>query len=168
MSSIVTDNSIAVSNPAIIYSSSDPNVVTVDNMGNIMGIGLGQAVITAKLKYHDTISDSITVTTVETLSHNYSISLTGSSTMTTAGTKAYSVKIYDNGTEVLDKSVTWSVINVDNTGTPYVKIYSFTGNSCTLKCNSSSYVGKVVRLTATLASDGTVTSSIDVTIKSPF
>ncbi|MBE0341092.1 hypothetical protein E4V51_07530, partial [Paenibacillus sp. 28ISP30-2] len=50
-----TDNGNEIANPAITYISSDPSVVSVDQQGQVMGIALGQASITAKLTYHPTI-----------------------------------------------------------------------------------------------------------------
>lgn len=76
-----TDNGIAVANPIVTFTSSDSNTISVDNSGKVMGIALGQAIITANLTYHEMISDSITITTVETLTHSYTINITGSSTI---------------------------------------------------------------------------------------
>lgn len=165
----VTDNGTAVTNPAVTFTSSDPNCVSVDNTGKVMGIALGQAVITAKLTYHDTVTDSITITTVETLAHNYSITIAGSSTVKLGQSQSYVAHIYDNGNEVFDKSVAWSIRNQDGTSTPYASITASTGNSATVKAASSSaYLNKYVVLKATLSDDSTVFKEFNIQIKSLF
>jgi hypothetical protein len=135
-----------------------------------MGISLGQAIITAKLTYHDTVSDSITITTVETLTHSYTINITGSTTIKLGQSQSYVAHIYDNGTEVFDKSVAWSVRNQDGTTSPaYATITASTGNSVTIKANSSSsYINKYVVLKATLSDDETVYKEFSVQLKSLF
>ncbi|OCZ53378.1 Ig-like domain-containing protein, partial [Dehalobacter sp. TeCB1] len=123
-----TDNGTALANPVVTYTSSDSNIVSVDNTGKVMGIALGQAVITAKLTYHDAVSDSITITTVETFTHSYTIDITGSTTIKLGQSQSYVAHIYDNGTEVFDKSVAWSVRNQDGTTSPaYATITASTG-----------------------------------------
>jgi uncharacterized protein YjdB len=67
----VTDDGDPISNPSITFSSSDPNVVSVDNQGKVMGIQAGQAAITSKLTYYPDVQDTIQITTVETLTHTY-------------------------------------------------------------------------------------------------
>ena len=166
----VTDNGIAVTNPIVTFTSSDSNIVSVDNIGKIMGVALGQAIVTAKLTYHDTILDSITITTVETLTHSYTINITGSTTIKLGQSQSYVAHIYDNGSEVFDKSVVWSVRNQDGTISPaYATITTSTGNSVTIKANSSStYVNKYIILKATLSDDETVFKEFIVQLKSLF
>ena len=163
-----TDNGTAVANPVVTFTSSDSNTVSVDNTGKVMGIASGQAIITAKLTYHDTIFDSITITTIETFSHSYTISITGSATVKLGQSQSYVAHIYDNGTEVFDKSVVWSVRNQDGTTSPaYATITTSTGNSVTIKGNSSStYVNRYMVLTATLSDDVTVYKEFIVQLKS--
>ena len=165
-----TDNGIAVTNPIVTFTSSDSNTISVDNSGKVMGIALGQAIITAKLTYHDAILDSITITTIETFSHSYTISITGSATVKLGQSQSYVAHIYDNGTEVFDKSVVWSVRNQDGTTTAaYATITTSTGNSVTIKGNSSStYVNKYIVLKATLSDDETVFKEFIVQLKSLF
>ena len=166
----VTDNGIAVTNPIVTFTSSDSNTISVDNTGKVMGIALGQAIITAKLTYHDAILDSITITTIETFSHSYTVDITGSATVKLGQSQSYVAHIYDNGTEVFDKSVVWSVRNQDGTTSPaYATITTSTGNSVTIKGNSSStYVNKYLVLKATLSDDETVFKEFIVQLKSLF
>ena len=165
-----TDNGTAVENPIVTFTSSDSNIISVDNTGKVMGIAVGQAIITAKFTYHDSISDSITITTVETFTHSYTIDISGSTTIKLGQSQSYVAHIYDNGSEVFDKSVEWSVRNQDGTTSPaYATITTSTGNSVTIKGNSSStYVNKYIVLKATLSDDPTVFKEFTVQLKSLF
>lgn len=166
----VTDNGTIVANPIVTFTSNDSNAVSVDNTGKVMGINLGQALVTAKLKYHDTISDSITIATIETLSHSYTISIDGCTILYIGQSESYVAHINDNGLEVFDKSVVWSVRNQDGTTSPaYATITTSTGNSVTIKANSSSaYINRYVVLKATLSDDTTVFKEFIVQLKSLF
>jgi len=166
---IVTDNGIEVANPAITFTSSNPQYISVDNAGMVMGIASGQALITAKLTYHDTILDSIIMVATENISHSYSITITGSSTVIIGLSQSYVTHIFDNGTEVFDKSVIWSIRNQDGTSTAYATIAASTGNSATVKAASnSSYVNKYVILKAALSDDNSVFNEHTIQIKSLF
>lgn len=166
----VTDNGTAVENPVVTFTSNDSNIVSVDNMGKVMGIAPGQAIITAKLTYHDTVSDSITITTIETLTHSYTVLITGSTTIKLGMSQSYVAHIYDNGTEVFDKSVVWGVRNQDGTTSPaYATITASTGNSVTIKAiSSSTYLNRYIVLKATLSDDETVFKEFTIQLKSLF
>jgi hypothetical protein len=162
-----TDNGNEIMSPAITFTSSDPNVVSVDNQGKVMGIQAGQATITASLTYHPTVLDTILMTTVETVTHNYSISITGNPTIKLGQSASYVTHIYDNGTEVFDQSVQWILRNQDNSTPVMASITASTGNSATVKIGSqSSYVSKYIVLSATLTGDPSITIEKSIQIKS--
>lgn len=166
----VTDNGTVAANPVVTFTSSDSNIVSVDNTGKVMGIALGQAIISANLTYHEAISDSITITTIETLTHSYTISITGSTTVKLSQSQSYVAHINDNGSEVFDKSVVWSVRNQDGTTSPaYVSITTSTGNGVTIKAiSSSTYANRYIVLKATLSDDVTVFKEFTVQVKNLF
>jgi hypothetical protein len=165
----VTDEGSPVANPAITFSSSDPNVISIDNQGKVMGIEAGQATITAKLTYYPDVQQTIQITTVETLTHTYTISITGNLTIKVGQSASNVSQIYDNGTEVFDQSVVWSLRNQDNSTPIMGSITASTGNSATLKAGSSSgYINKYIVLAATLTSDPTVTTEKTIQLKSLF
>ncbi|MEA4987650.1 MAG: hypothetical protein VB095_06285 [Anaerovorax sp.] len=163
----VTDNGAKVENPAIIFSSNKNDIVSVDNTGKVMGIELGQAIVTANLTYHDTISDSINITVAETISHSYTVDITGKNYIYLNRTQSYVAHIFDNGTEIFDKSVVWSIRNQDGTTVlSYATITESTGNSVTIKAGGSSCVRKYVVLKATLDEDENIYKEFVVQIKS--
>ncbi|NHN34708.1 Ig-like domain-containing protein [Paenibacillus agricola] len=165
----VTDDGDPISNPSMTFSSSDPNIVSVDNQGKVMGIEAGEATITAKLTYHPNVQGAIEIKTVETMTHTYTISLTGNPTIKIGQSSSYTSHIYDNGTEVFDQSVQWSLRNQDNSTPIMGSITASTGNSATVKGGSSSgYINKYIVLTAVLTSDPTITLEKTIQLKSLF
>ncbi|MGN8230420.1 Ig-like domain-containing protein, partial [Paenibacillus polymyxa] len=164
-----TDNGNEIANPAITYISSDPSVVSVDQQGQVMGIALGQARITAKLTYHPAVQSSIEMRVVETGTHIYSITITGSPTLKTGQSASYVSHIYDHGVEVFGQSVEWSLRNQDDS-TPIIgSVTASTGNSVTVKAGSSSGANnKALVLTATLVSDPSITIEKTISLKNLF
>ncbi|URJ59018.1 Ig-like domain-containing protein [Paenibacillus polymyxa] len=164
-----TDNGNEIANPAITYISSDPNVVSVDQQGQVMGIALGQASITAKLTYHPTVLSTIEMRVVETGTHFYAIAITGNSVLKTGQSISYVSHIYDHGVEVFDQSVEWSLRNQDHSTPIMGSIAASTGNSVTVKAGSSSGANnKALVLTATLVSDPSMTKEKTISLKNLF
>ncbi len=164
-----TDNGNEIANPAITYISSDPSVVSVDQQGQVMGIALGQARITAKLTYHPAVQSSIEMRVVETGTHIYSIAITGNAVLKTGQSASYVSHIYDHGVEVFGQSVEWSLRNQDDS-TPIIgSVTASTGNSVTVKAGSSSGANnKALVLTATLVSDPSITIEKTISLKNLF
>ena len=167
----VTDNGIAMNPlPALTYMSSDSSVLAVDNTGKLMGVNPGTATVTCHMTYENTVQSTIYITVVEIVSHVYTITVTGSTTVKLGQSQSYVAHFYDNGTEVFDKSAIWTIRNQDGTTSPaYATITTSTGNSVTIKGNSSStYVNKYIVLKATLSDDETVFKEFIVQLKSLF
>nr|WP_238354143.1 Ig-like domain-containing protein [Paenibacillus sp. 23TSA30-6] len=164
-----TDNGNEVTNPAITYVSSDPSMVSVDQQGQVMGIALGQASITAKLTYHPTVLSTIEMRVVETGTHIYSIAITGNPMLKTGQSSSYVSHIYDHGVEVFDQSVEWSLRNQDDSTPTKGSITASTGNSVAVKAGSSSgSSNKALILTATLVSDPSMTIEKTISLKNLF
>lgn len=163
LSVTVTDNgSLMNPLPALIFRTTDQTVASVDNTGKIMGINPGVATVTCSMTYKPTVSDTIEVTVTENITHLYTVSITGGTTIKTNRSQSYVAKIFDNGNEVFDKSVVWSIRNQDGTGTLYANISGATGNSVTVTAGSS--YNKYVILKATLADDATVFSEFTIKV----
>ncbi|KAF6616195.1 hypothetical protein J2W97_001772 [Paenibacillus jamilae] len=164
-----TDNGNEIANPAITFISSDPNVVSVDQQGQVMGIALGQVSITAKLTYHPTVLSTIEMRVVETGARIYSIAITGNPILKTGQSTSYVSHIYDHGTEVFDQSVEWSLRNQDHSTPIMGSITASTGNSVTIKAGSSSgAINRALVLTATLVSDPSITIEKTINLKNLF
>ncbi|WP_336078136.1 hypothetical protein [Paenibacillus sp. 203] len=164
-----TDNGNEIANPTITYTSSDPSIISVDQHGQVMGIVLGQASITARLTYHPAVQSTIEMRVVETGTHIYSIAITGNSVLKTGQSASYVSHIYDHGTEVFDQSVEWSLRNQDDSTPIMGGVTASTGNSVTIKAGrSSGSSNKALVLTATLVSDPSITIEKTISLKNLF
>ncbi|MET3212159.1 UNVERIFIED_CONTAM: hypothetical protein ABIC26_005175 [Paenibacillus sp. PvR008] len=164
-----TDNGNEIANPPVTYTSSDPNVISVDQQGQVMGIALGQASITAKLTYHPTVLNTIEMRVVETGTHIYSVAITGNSVLKTGQSSSYVSHIYDHGVEVFDQSVEWNLRNQDDSTPIMGSITANAGNSVTIKAGSSSGANnKALALTVTLVSDSSMTAEKTINLKNLF
>jgi len=165
----VTDNGIAMNPlPALTYMSSDPSLLAVDNTGKLMAINSGTATVICQMTYENTIQGTIDITVVEVFSHVYTIGITGSPTVKLGQSQSYVAHFYDNGTEVFDKQGIWTIRNQDGSTSPvYATITTSTGNSVTIKGNSSStYINRYIVLRATLSDDAAVYKEFIVQLKS--
>ncbi|MCJ7688244.1 MAG: hypothetical protein MUO60_02810 [Clostridiaceae bacterium] len=80
--------------------------------------------------------------------------------------ESYVSHIYIDGTEVLDKSVEWSLKNQDNSTPVMGSVIENIGNSSSVEIgNESSYVNKYVVLSATLIDDPSITINKLIQIK---
>ncbi|MCJ7688578.1 MAG: ice-binding family protein [Clostridiaceae bacterium] len=85
------------------------------------------------------------------------IEITGNDTIMLGQSESYVSHIYIDGTEVLNKSVKWSLKNQDNSTPVMGSVIENIGNSCTVEIgNESSYVNKYVVLSATLTDDPSI------------
>lgn len=166
---VATNNDDPMDMPTITYSSSHPNVVSVDNQGKVMGIEVGQAIITASMAYYPNVSNAIQITVVEEMSHNYSILLSGEAAIKLGQSKSYVATIYDNGSEVIDQSVQWSLKNQDDSTPVKGSITANTGKSATVKAGSQyEYINNYMVLTAIQISDTNITAEKIIQMKSLF
>jgi len=151
-----TDNGQIVENPEVTYLSNNESVATVDSNGLVTCHAIGQATITATYK---NVSDTIIINVVEVVGDNYEIQFINPATSIYINqTETFNIKVLNNGVEVTDKAVVWSISDIT-----LATIQSSTNNSCTLK--ASNIFGNVV-LRATLADDENVFAEISIKIKS--
>jgi hypothetical protein len=169
----VTDNGTTMTNPDITFLSSDSSIASVDNLGQVMGIDLGNATITARMTNNPTILDTIAITVSEApVEHVFTIAITtGPATIKIGQTGNYVCTVYDNGVVVTDQPATWSIHypNPDGTSTAYASVTSQTGNSAAVKAaNNSAYVNKYFLVECTLNSDTSINTTKQVQVKSLF
>ncbi|WP_017380274.1 ice-binding family protein [Paenisporosarcina sp. TG-14] len=112
------------------------------------------------------IKSTVVAPSVEPVAHNYSIATTGNPTLELGHSASYSSQIFDNGIEVFDQSVQWSLRNQDDSTPTMGSITEVTGNSATVNVGSdSSYVNKYLVLSATLTDDPSITIEKLIQIK---
>ena len=166
---IVTDKGSQVSTlPEIICTSSNEAIATVSNTGLITGISNGEVSITAVVSGYPQAAVTVSTKVIGTVTPSYSVGITFKNTaqIRVGGyPKPFTAVVYENGTAVTTKSVTWSVKNKDYTGDAISTLSDMTGTTCKLAAlNNNAYIGHSVVLTATLSDDSTVFYNLNVLI----
>jgi len=152
-----TDNGAVVENPVVTYSSDNETVATVDSNGLVTCHAIGQAVITSN---YNGVSDTFIINGIEVVTDNYSIEYVNPVTSIYQGqSKTFTIKVLNNGVEVTDKTVTWSVSD-----TTLATITGSTNTTATLKA-SSSKLGYLT-LKCTLTDDVNIFKETQIQIKS--
>ena len=165
----VTDNGAAVSTlPAFTCTSSSEAIATVSNTGLITGVANGEATITAAITGYPDAKVTISAKVTGSVTPSYSVAITfknSAQIKVGSSAKPFTAVIYENGTAITTKSVTWSVKNKDYTGETMAALSDMTGTTCKLSVpNNNAYIGYSVVLNATLADDSTVFCNLDVLI----
>ena len=166
---IVTDKGIQVSDsPEIICISSNEAIATVSNTGLITSISNGETAITAIIAGYPEAAVTVSTKVTGAVTPSYSVAITfKNSAEITIGfsAKTFTAVIYENGTAITTKAVTWSVNNKDYTGDAIATLSYMTGTTCKLAAlNNNAYIGYSVVLTATLTDDSTAFYNLDVSI----
>ncbi|WP_444645007.1 Ig-like domain-containing protein [Caproiciproducens sp. R1] len=165
----VTDNGAAISTlPAFTCTSSNEAIATVSNTGLITGVANGEATITVAITGYPDTAIKISAKVTGTVTPSYSVAITFKNTaqIKVGGfPKPFTAVVYENGTAITTKSVTWSVKNKDYTGDSMTTLSDMTGTACKLAAlDNTAYIGHTAVLTATLADDSTVFFNLDVLI----
>lgn len=125
--------------------------ISMGTKASINGRLLAQTAVTL-------IKSTVVAPSNEPATHNYSIDITGNDAIELGQSANYLSHVYDNGTEVLDKTIQWSVKNQDNSNPVMASLTSVIGNAVTVKAYSkASYVNKYVVLSGTLTDDPSIT-----------
>ena len=112
------------------------------------------------------IKSTVVAPANEPVTHNYSILISGKENIELGQSAPYISHIYDNGIEVFDKSVQWSLKNQDNSTPSMASITEGIGNSANVNIGSEvSYTNKYVVLSATLTDDPSITIEKLIQIK---
>jgi hypothetical protein len=153
----VKNNGVLVENPAITYISSSPLIATVSTTGLITPLLAG---ITNIIATSNGASDTISVTVEEVITNNYSIEfINASPTIYQNQSKTYTIKVLNNGSQIFDKPVTWSISD-----TSLATITGSTDTTATIKASSVN-LGNVV-LRATLTEDTNIFKEQNILVKS--
>ena len=165
---IVTDSGQQVlALPEMTCTSSDEAIATVDSTGMITGIVNGTASITTTIVDYPEVTITIPVEVAGSVQPSYSVTITftGSAQIYVGGNaKTLTAHVFNNGTEVADKLVTWSLSNQDGSTTAMANITSATDLICKVQAvNNKANLNKYVVLIAALSDDTTV--FIDLAIK---
>jgi hypothetical protein len=157
---------------AVVFSSSDTSIATVDATGLVTGQGIGTATITCANATNSAIRDMIDVN-VEEVPASFSINITSTysapNEIKLNQSKVYDAQVYNGSTLITDGSqpVTWELFADDQTSaTTLATITAQDGYSCTVKNNDAT--SGYVQLKATLQSNSTVFAWLRIQMKPLF
>lgn len=156
---VVTNGTSAVTPQLdLICTSSAQAVATVTNTGLITGIAAGTAVITCTIAEYPNVSVQVNIEVKATVADSYSITISGNTKLKVGGSNStYTSTIYNNGTAVSGKAVTWSIRNADTSTTARATISSYTDLTCKAKApDISDSIGAKVILKATLSDNSNI------------
>jgi len=153
---VLTDNGVVVSNPVLTYVSDDTDVCTVSSSGLITAVETGTTTLDVS---YGTTSAIINVTVQATpATNNYTLEISGDSTIKINQSKTYLVKMYNNGVLIANMPCTWSLNN------NYCSITSQTDNDVIIKAGTTS--GFTTTLRVQLDSTPTTFATLVVTVNS--
>mgnify|MGYP001339465636 CR=1 FL=1 len=158
---IVTQNNIEVSNPHLVFSTSDETIVNVNSDGLVSTLKTGTATIT--VSYNGT-STSVEINVVDVVNDLYSIVIEGSDYIYIGREQTYVGKVMNNGDQVFDKTINWVLTNTSGGSTTLASIVP-DENSVKVIANDSEQYGTVV-LWGILSNDNNVYSQKQIRIKS--
>lgn len=140
---VVKNNDIVLSpTPSLIYTSSNTSVATVSNSGLVTPIMNGSATITVKMASNLTILDTINVT-VSAVQDNYTVEISGSTSIVKAKTSIYSCVFKNNGIAITDNSVFYLTADDGVSSTTLATITSQYGTANTCVVTAGSTLGYV-------------------------
>ncbi len=149
----VTPTPADASYPVVFWSSSDETVATVDYLGRVIGIGYGEATITARSKMHQNVTATYTVTVPAPSVEPESISFDPTSyTLEVDDSDVLIPTFYSSEGDVTETGLDWessntSIVSVNSSGT-------ITANA----------IGGPVTITATSDVNPSATTSVEVTV----
>lgn len=140
LNTICSDNNVQVESPILLYNSSNPLIVSVNELGLMQCLLEGESIITVN---YNNVSASINIVVKnEAIIDSYSVSITPSdSTLKVSRSLVLTASAMNNGVEDLSKEFIWSIINEDgSSAVKYANISSVNGNVCTITASSLSSV----------------------------
>jgi hypothetical protein len=168
LNTIVYQDDVALlTPPPLIYGSSDETIATIDNTGVITFISTGIVTFKVSLGNDTSIFNSIEVTVIADMTHNYTYDLVGNilpdTEIKTNITKIYTAHKYDNGVLVEDSSFNFEVIAGDTPSTKYI-FTVIDSKSCSLKAlgylyyvtirtidtSNNEFIDKVIKLRSSI------------------
>ena len=130
----VTNNNIVISDPSLIYTSDNEDVVMVDENGSVLAINDGVANIIISLVDNENVTATIAIIVNDVVVDNYHIEIIGPDSIIIGFEELYKFKLFNNGVEILDQSCVWEILG------EYATITESDYNSCNILAGNKSNV----------------------------
>jgi hypothetical protein len=135
----------------VIYSSDNTSIATVDASGLVTAIGAGECIITASLAENPNVYDTITIVVSALPQHNYSVTISGNTSIVKGKTATYTATFTDNGQVITETSEFWLTADdgVSTTTLATITSQDPVNNTCVVTAgNTIGYVKLWVKNTA--------------------
>jgi len=132
---------VLVDNPEVIYESSNEDYVTVSESGLVTAIDMGISIITVT---YGNATATIEVNSVIHASDVFDITITPIDTnMYVNTTQTFTAIVTNNGVDVPDYTVVWSLVNVDGSSNQYC---TYVVNDRDITITSKNYINKQIKI----------------------
>jgi hypothetical protein len=123
----------------VIYSSDNTSIATVDASGLVTAIGAGECIITASLAENPNVYDTISITVTALPQHNYTVTISGNTSITKNYTATYTATFTDNGIPITETSEFYLTADdgVSTTTLATITSQDSVNNTCVVKAGST-------------------------------
>ena len=137
----VKDRETIITSPLLTFTSSNNLIANVSNTGLVSFLSVGNVNISCKLDNDNLIQDSIGIEIVEEEQNNYTVEISGSTSIIKTYTKEYLAVFKNNGLPIIKESSFW-LTGIDNLPTTLATITSqnSVSNTCIIKGDTLGYV----------------------------
>ena len=155
INSQLTDNGVIVDSPNLVYSSSDEEIATISNTGEVTILSIGNVTFAVRKSDDSSVSDNINVEILEDETNNYTIEISGSNSIIKGYTSNYNCVFKNNGNIITQQSEFYLTSDDGISPTTLAQITSqdSIANTCIIKGLGIGYVKLFVR-----NSDGSIVS----------
>lgn len=139
---VLKDGKQQLDDPKVQYTSSQPEVVDIDNEGNLQVISSGEVIITVS-GYG--LTKELKLYVSPTLHYDYDATIDGANEIYLNRESTYVANFFNNGIKIADES-SFSLTNLDGTPTLLASITSQDpiANTCVVRANSNRKLGTVI------------------------
>lgn len=166
---IVKDNGQVLESPTITYKKDTASIIDLSSTGYIIAINVGDSTVTAE---YEGVKANVKIIVTRSLSvdDSYTLELQGKDKATISGKYNVTAIVRNNGLEVNNIPVNFTVNNVDSYSKDLATIIITENNICNLQINKdTNTIGKSFSIRAVLSKDGKeITAEKKVKIASIF
>jgi hypothetical protein len=156
------DNNI-VTDPIVEYTSSNENTCEVSETGLITITGTGSSTVTVS---YGSATDTIKIVALMSVDDNFEIIITPSDTNIYVNeTKLFTASVANNGVTMPFYSVTWDLINSDNSSNVYC---TYVVDERNITITAKNTINKSIKIKAILDADNEVYTEKMITVRSVF
>lgn len=122
----------------VIYSSDNSSIATVDENGLVTAISAGECIITASLAENPNVYDTISITVTALPEHNYTVTISGNTSIVKNYTATYTATFTDNGVPITEESFFYITADDGSTTTlATIQSQDPVANTCVVKAGST-------------------------------